>query len=300
MKLYNSKLDRIRTHQEKFVNKMLSYSLDYGHVLYCMNNETKTPVEWGRYWIQFISTAATEKGVDIYTTDMFDDGYQGENAKLNPIIFDNPGTYKFADISQVNSRNFGYQHWEVMQWVVGQVSRHPRPANHTKIYGGAYHGFGTGGLEDGVERFWRNLVGGCAAVRFHRRPGGNGLNERAQASIRAVRLAESKIKFWEVEPHMELLIAGEPNHAYVAAQPGEKYIVYFPNGGPCQLDLTMVSGVFDMKWISITEGTWVKQSISQLEGGSVVRFGSQLDQEAAKETDGLYYTGGWIAVITQL
>ncbi|MDP6039337.1 MAG: hypothetical protein QGG64_12360, partial [Candidatus Latescibacteria bacterium] len=44
---YSEKLDLIRGYQEAFVDKMLSYSLDYGHVLYCMDNETSTPVEWG-------------------------------------------------------------------------------------------------------------------------------------------------------------------------------------------------------------------------------------------------------------
>ena len=36
-------------YQQRFVDKMLSYSLDYDNVLYCMNNETSTPVAWGRY-----------------------------------------------------------------------------------------------------------------------------------------------------------------------------------------------------------------------------------------------------------
>jgi len=44
---YSEKLDIIRKYQEEFVLKMLLYSLNYGHVLYCMNNETSTPAVWG-------------------------------------------------------------------------------------------------------------------------------------------------------------------------------------------------------------------------------------------------------------
>jgi hypothetical protein len=55
MPRHDKKLDLIRTHQEAFVAKMLSYSLDYGHVLYCMDNETSTPAQWEQYWIQFIN-----------------------------------------------------------------------------------------------------------------------------------------------------------------------------------------------------------------------------------------------------
>src|SRR5690606_32013856 len=47
MPLYQPGLDRIRRYQERYIDKMLSYTLQYGHVLYCMNNETSTPVEWG-------------------------------------------------------------------------------------------------------------------------------------------------------------------------------------------------------------------------------------------------------------
>ena len=48
MPRYNVKLDLVRRYQQAFVAKMLSYSLDHGHVLYCMDNETSTPARWGR------------------------------------------------------------------------------------------------------------------------------------------------------------------------------------------------------------------------------------------------------------
>jgi len=51
---YISRYDMIRKYQEAFVAKMLSYSLPYGHVLYCMNNETSSEADWGKYWIQFV------------------------------------------------------------------------------------------------------------------------------------------------------------------------------------------------------------------------------------------------------
>ena len=78
---------------------MLSYSLNYGHVLYCMDNETSTPAQWGQYWIQFIKDRATALGVLVYTTDMFDDAFEAEEAKHTPIIFDDAQHYMFADIS---------------------------------------------------------------------------------------------------------------------------------------------------------------------------------------------------------
>jgi hypothetical protein len=164
-------------------------------------------------------------------------------------LLDDPEHYMFADISQVNSRNFDQTHWDRLQWLLRQVNRHPRPSNHTKIYGSGYYTFGTGGPEDGVERFWRNLLGGSASARFHRPDAGNGLNDLAKASIRAARILESQIKFWEIKPHMELLSDREPNEAYLAAAPGERYAVYFTNGGSVRLDLSNAPGHFNITWI---------------------------------------------------
>jgi hypothetical protein len=56
-----------------------------------------------------------------------------------------------------------------LTWLIQQIHLgKPRPVNHTKIYGGGYQPMGTGGFEDGVERFWRNLLAGSASSRFHR------------------------------------------------------------------------------------------------------------------------------------
>ncbi|MPY90061.1 MAG: hypothetical protein GEU99_19330 [Luteitalea sp.] len=294
MPRYNGKLDLVRSYQEAFVDKMLSYSLKYGHVLYCMNNETSTPAAWGQHWINFIKAKAAEKGVGVWATDMFDDAYQGAQAKHASIVFDDPEHYMFADISQVNSRNFDDTHWDRLHWLLQQVNKHPRPSNHTKIYGSGYHTFGTGGPEDGVERFWRNILGGSASARFHRPDAGNGLNDWAKASIRAARLLEGQIKLWEIAPHMELLSDRAPNEAYLAAKPGEQYALYFTNGGSVSLDLSNAPGTLNITWISISMGRTVESSAKggyrlmdkTIDGGSVVTLSAP-------------YKGGWVAAVVK-
>jgi hypothetical protein len=279
MPLYDTKLDLVRAYQEAFVAKMLSYSLDYEHVLYCMNNETSTPAAWGQYWIQFIKAAAAKKGVAVCTTDMFDDAFKAEEAEHTPLIFKDPEHYMFADISQVNSRNYDETHWDRLQWLLSQVNdTHPRPSNHTKIYGSGYYTFGTGGPEDGIERFWRNILGGSASARFHRPDAGNGLNDFAKTSIKAARILEKLIRFWDITPQMDLLSHREPNEAYLAAKPGERYALYFTNGGSVGLDLSGAQGTLDVTWISVSMGVCVKSAADRgyrsmettIEGGSIV------------------------------
>ena len=294
MKRYQKKYDLIRRHQDAFVAKMLSYSLDYGHVLYCMNNETSTPAQWGQYWIQFIKAKAAEKGVTVCTTDMFDDAFEADKAEHTPIIFKDAEHYMFADISQVNSRNYDQAHWESLLWLLRQVDKHPRPSNHTKIYGSGYKSFGTGGPEDGVERFWRNILGGSASARFHRPDSGNGLNDFAKGSIKAARILESQIKFWEITPQMDLISDRESNEAYLAAKPGERYALYFTNGGSVGLDLSAATGSFDVTWISVSMGIRTETSATggyrrmkkTIEGGRIVTLSTP-------------YKGGWVAAIVK-
>ncbi|MCP4261161.1 MAG: hypothetical protein GY774_27190 [Planctomycetes bacterium] len=294
MARYGKKLDLIRTYQEAFVAKMLSYSLDYGHVLYCMDNETSTPAQWGQYWIQFIKTKAAEKGVTVCTTDMFDDAFMAEKAKHTSLIFKDAEHYMFADISQVNSRNYNQTHWERLRWLLRKVNTHPRPSNHTKIYGSGYKSFGTGGPEDGVERFWRNILGGSASARFHRPDSGNGLNDYANASIKAARILEGLIKFWDITPKMSLLSDRESNEAYLAAKPGESYALYFTNGGSVGLDLSGVTGSFDVTWISISMG--VRTRTSAAGGYRLMKKTIQSDRVVTLSAP---YKGGWVAAIVK-
>ena len=294
MTRYSKKLDRIRMYQEAFVAKMLSYSLNYGHILYCMDNETSTPAQWGQYWIRFIKAKAAERGVTVCTTDMFDDAFRAEKAEHTALIFNDAEHYMFADISQVNSRNYDQTHWDAMQWLLRQVNKHPRPSNHTKIYGSGYYTFGTGGPEDGVERFWRNILGGSAAARFHRPDAGNGLNDFAKASVKAARILEGLIKFWDITPQMGLLSDRESNEAYLAARPEESYVLYFTNGGSVGLDLSGTSGSFDVIWISVSMGVTTRSSAAgryrlmdkTIQGGRVVTVSAP-------------YKGGWVAAIVK-
>ncbi len=282
MDRYRPQYDVVRKYQQRFVAKMLSYSLDCPNVLYCMDNETSTSPKWGQYWIKFIHQEAKRKGVDVYATDMFDDGWEPEKSKKIRLELDHPEIYQFVEISQVNSRNFGEDHWRRLMWVVNEVKQHPRPINHTKIYGAGNTRWGSGLPQDGVQRFWQNLLAGSASSRFHRDGGGTGLQPISQASIRAARKLESLVKLWDVEPHNDLLQDRQPNAAYLAAAPGRLYALYFTDGGRVGLDLRKAKGPFRLKWIEVASGEWGPETTIQ--AGTVVALSAP-------------GKGGWVAAM---
>jgi len=238
-------------YQRRFVDKMLSYSLRFGNVLYCMDNETAVTPEWGKYWSEYIKGKAREAGAEAQTTEMWDP-WDLAHAKHNA-TFNHPETYSFVDISQ-NNHQKGQAHWDNAQRQRQRIADRPRPLNNVKIYGGPNNVFG--GERDGVERFWRNIFGGLASARFHRPPHGLGLSEKAQASIRSMRMVTDRMDFFTCQPGNDLLSDREPNEAYCVAFPGREYAVYFPDGGKVTLDTSGMQGAATTRWLNIMESTW--------------------------------------------
>jgi len=254
--LYAPSLDEVRKYQEKYVDKLLQYSLQYGNILYCMDNETTTPKEWGLYWMDYISNRAKEAGKKVYVTDMFDRYWTPYSCDECTYEIENPRLYEFVDVSQVNSRSFGQMHWDSLKWIMEARNRiEPlRPVNCVKTYGGGNFSFGSGSNQDGVERLVRQMLLGVAAGRHHRGPHGNGNSEKALASLRSIRKIEESVKFWDLEPDMEILEDKTDNEAYAARNGDEQYVIYFPLKGSVTVELSFEADLYQFRWIDIRTG----------------------------------------------
>ncbi|MBM3493959.1 MAG: hypothetical protein FJX72_06525 [Armatimonadetes bacterium] len=250
-------------YQQRAVDEMLKRSLPYPNVLYCMDNETSGDEKWGAFWAQHIRAKAREMGVEAFVTEMWDDWDITSATHLRTL--DHPELYTFVDVSQ-NNHNKGQTHWDRFRKVREYVAKRPRPINTVKTYGADGGPFGA--TADGIERWWRHMIGGAAGARFHRPDSGIGLSESAMASIRAGRLVESRVKPWLTEPANHLLRDRAPDEAYMTAKPGEMYALYFPRAGSVGLDLTGVTGTFTLRWISVARGE--SGPTAQVSGGGVV------------------------------
>lgn len=265
-------------HQQRFVDKMLSYTIGQEHVLYCIDNETSAEPAWGAYWANYLRRKAKEAGHTIHVTEMWDDwNLRGPHHRHT---LDHPERYAFVDVSQ-NNHQRGQEHWDNFQWVRQYVAATPRPINTVKTYGA--DGFRFGNSRDGVERFWRHVIGGAAAARFHRPPAGLGLAEAVVATLKAARQMESLVKAWDVVPANELLDDRQPNEAYLTASPGKQYVVYFTDGGSVRLDLSQHDRAFRLRWIDLAS--------AKLQDKGPVHGGAHVALEAPGK-------GGWLAVVT--
>jgi hypothetical protein len=237
--------------QERFVARMLDIALRHDNVLYCIDNETNGEEAWSRYWAEFVQERAAAAGKQVQITEMWDDW--NLEADRHKRTFDHPELYSFVDVSQ-NNHNRGRKHWEGFQYVRDYLAARPRPINTIKTYGATGNKFGHTD-QDGVERLWRHLLGGAAAMRFHRPDSGLGLNDRAVACLRAVRLAEQIVPLWTVRPAAELVQAEGDLQAYAASDFVDRFLVYLPQGGAVVLQAPETQAPLTAVWIDIDAGS---------------------------------------------
>ncbi|MGC9454500.1 MAG: hypothetical protein ACP5HU_06510 [Phycisphaerae bacterium] len=254
-------------YQQAQVDKLLSISLQFDHVLYCMDNETNESPEWGAFWCRYIRAAAEKTGIEVQTTEMWD--AHDLTDPMHDATFEHPELYTFVDVSQ-NNHQKGQAHWDKLQAARRRLaeSGRPRPMNCVKVYGadGGRHGDG----RNGQQRFWRSLIGGCAAVRFHRPPAGLGLGELAQSHIRSARMLTDTMDFPSAEPNNGLLADRADNEAYCIAKPGESYVVFFPDGGEVSLDISAVAeDRLTVRWLDIIHSRWLDEQTAGAEDGKM-------------------------------
>lgn len=237
-------------YQHKYVDALLSYSLKYPNVLYCMDNETSVTPKWGAYWSEYIKSAAVKQGLVVHTTEMWDPHKLASGQHRHTLK--HPQTYSFLDISQ-NNHQIGQTHWDNAQWFRRRVENPRRPINSVKVYGadGAKHG----SSQEAVERFWRNLIGGLASTRFHRSPSGLGLNETAQASIRSARMLLDEFDLVAAEPNNAKISQRSANEAYASVGVNEAAI-YFPRQGEVLLDASAFHGSLIVRWLDVANSRW--------------------------------------------
>ena len=87
---------------------------------------------------------------------------------------------------------------------------------------------------------------------------------------------QNQIPFWEMK-NVDALVgnAKHDDSKYCLAKSGQVYVVYLPNGGSADLDLTGVTGRFAVKWFNPrVDGALRDGSVKQVQGGGKVPLGA--------------------------
>ena len=255
--------------QNRYVNKLLSITLNYNHVLYNIDNETTLSNEWQNYWATFLKNKAAESGKEIHVTTM---NMVPSHSVRHVLTYRH--LYSFAEVSQNNQDSKGGRgtlhydnliHWRRM---IEADPQGPLPMNNEKIYGsgdGRNYSSGTG--REAIDRFWKNIFAGCASVRFHRPEGfwGIGLSEQAQASVKSMTMFLEEFDIFNAVPYVGIKMYG-PSEGYAMAIMGKQYAVYLPGGRySIELDPWIYAKQLKIKFLDIDSSTWSDEKIITLE-----------------------------------
>jgi hypothetical protein len=254
-------LTAVLHYQQRFVDRILAHTLRYDHVLYCMDNETMVTPKWSEYWARYVRQRAAEASRTVFITEMRDPKDMRSPEHVH--VFDRPDLYDYFEIAQ-NNVNTGRAHYDGIQYVRSHIADRPCPLSNVKIYGSTY----LGTYQDGKERFWRNIVGGCASARFHEKH--LGFSDTAQRMIRSARGVTAACDVFACAPHAELLHAEGENAAYCLAQPGVQYLVYFTDGGAAELDIAGCTDGVSVRWFGLDQGGWIGRQ--QTRSGAAARL----------------------------
>lgn len=283
-------------YQRRYIDKLMSITLGYDHILYNIKNESSAETAQLNYWAQYIKAAAEAQNKIIYITSM----------RLIPgnslrHVMTHRDLYSFADVSQNNQNAagaVGYDHYEnLFYWrrMVEAQREGPMPINNEKLYGaGAGENVAAGTGVEAVERFWKNIFGGAASTRFHR-PDNNwgiGLSEQAQRTIRATSMFLEEFDLFNSEPYAGCETIGNKIRAdYCLANVGNAYAVYIPDGfSTVAIDPWVYMDEVTVKWLNVTRGEWEKEETVTLDWTEVPWWGP--DRVLYVTPGGIENTGG--------
>ena len=134
---------------------------------------------------------------------------------------------------------------------------------------------------------WGNLMAGGAGVEYYfgyQMPENDIVCEDFRSRDRSwdyCRIAleffrDNPIPFWDMQ-NEDALIGNEKNDntRFCFAKPGEVYLVYLPEGGTANLDLSGVNGTFTVQWFNPRSGgDLVNGSVATVRAGGLVPLGT--------------------------
>jgi len=264
-------------YQQAFVDKILSHSLEFDNILYCVDNEQRPqhPYQWGHYWAEYVKLKASQLGKTIYVSEMHRDFSTPKNKNLSRTermvsgkfasLFDYPHIYSFFELSETSTRFSDYDElWLNIEAIRKYTAKTLRPMTNVKVYGGGdVSTFRK--RRPTIHRFCEFICAGRSAVRFHRpvRDGENGmgLNPAAQACLKAVRKFCELIKPWQCTPNLDLLSERQENEAYMLANPGIAYGILMTGSYGDRvvlLDTRECRGRYALTWINLQTGRPLK------------------------------------------
>lgn len=283
----------ILEYQQAFVDKTLSVTLKYPNVLYFVGNEWKESPKWPVYWAKRIHRRAAAAGKDVPVSVMVWSSSKAFDPEID-FVLSRRDLFRFAGFRVGNPKiPLGKGHYQRIMQVRSRVGQDgPRPLVDSKVRTGNKTFF----HPVRQARVWRGMMAGWSALshhRVHNHPTQGpsmdmGFTDVAKANLRALRSFSDKVQPWECTPSANLLEDCDADEAYLLANPGQAYGVYFVLQGDVGLELPGRDASYQLHWINIETGETVAVK-EPVQGGGQLRLKTPGDRSSA----------GWAATLVR-
>jgi len=244
----------INHHQmQMLTDTLLARTLQFGNILYRLNfNNAITPKE-SLFWIKYIKSRTVMQKRHISVSA---DPAHLHNFLSNPDSLQNQSLFSFSMNLQASGLS-GQSHWNAIQSERNATMENPLPVTCS------------GSFSDPLAAFWRNMLGGMAAVLFEENPGIK-FGSEALASLKSARMLQEKLDLFRSSPNrMDLLLNRNEDDAYMTCILNKQYALFFPREGSADLTLENMTGIFEYRWLDIKKSEW--RNPMQIPGGGISR-----------------------------
>ena len=129
--------EEVLAYQHRYIEKLISITSQYDHILYNIGNESSLSAEWDLHWSNYIQQQAADNGRQILVTTML---FAPETSVRR--VMTHRDDFSFVEVSQNNQDapgpRSGKQHWEnLLYWreMILAQGHGPMPINNEKVYG---------------------------------------------------------------------------------------------------------------------------------------------------------------------
>ena len=236
-------------YQEKYVRKILEETSIYPNIIYEIGNELRANSEWVRYWVNFIRDRC---GNLIQVNDEYTsfDALSSDKVDIASYHISGTGCLLGGNKRSIDANKYSANKVLIVDTDCGCNCFPPEGESTGALWGEK--------ADLNRKMAWLSLLKGANYINYQETYPVKFYHQKATYFRNLMNfLKDNNILFWGMRPNDGIVKSGT---GYVLANLGQEYVVYLPNGGSVDVDLSDASGTLNMEWFNPREGTYAGQT----------------------------------------
>ncbi len=245
---------RLLAYQQKWIDKILSYTLDRPNVIYSVDNGMEISSTWYLFWMQYMHRYASEQDKHIFISKPWK--IKDLHHVLYDISVENP-EFGYFDISSNNSNNLNTLQENILSFRTKTL----KPAN-SLFQKDMILNDSSGSTE--ISGFVINVLSGVASVSF------STPSTKKTNVIRSIRMMQEETDFFNMSPCKKSSFDNHGKQVFCQTIPCKEYIVYFQDKTSANIPSGICYGSYTLKWLDVLNADWHNEQKIELNKSSIL------------------------------